>query len=130
MAKTPTRLPIDFNAQKPDNLLITDPERAERESAGIPTDREYPKHVHKFAGHGQIHEYKEVKNAKEESDARKDGWGTPGEATAHGHKLKAAESGEKAPKAAKKAAAKKPAAPKAAKPSKVKKESAPPAADV
>lgn len=113
-SKKPNRLPKDFNHMKPDDIEITDPDRAENEAAGIPVDREYPKHLHKFAGHGLMHDYVEVTSAKAEALARREGYMSPQEANAVGKKLAAKDaapaSAPKTPKA-KKPKAEKPAEP-------------------
>lgn len=68
------RLPKDFNAQNPNDIEITDPPGAERQAEGLPIDREYPKHLHKFVSHGMPYEYVVVDDAAGEKDARADGF--------------------------------------------------------
>lgn len=97
--KKPNRLPKDFNHMKPDDLEITDPDRAANEAEGIPVDREYPKHLHKFAGHGLMHDYVEVTDKKSEAKARGEGYMSPQEANAVGAKLLAKDAPKAAPKA-------------------------------
>lgn len=109
------RLPKDFNQMKPDDVEITDPERAAREAAGIPVDREYPKHLHKFVAPGQPHDYVEVADAKAEASKRREGWMSPQEAAAEGANVTdapAVDAPAKAPRAKK--AAKTPTAKKKA----------------
>lgn len=106
--KKPNRLPKDFNQMKPDDLQITNPERAEAEAAGLPIDVEYPKHLHKVSIPGQAYEHIEVVDAKDEAAKRREGWSSV-------HELNAAQRKADAdvPKAPKPAKA--PAAPKAPK---------------
>lgn len=114
----------DFNYTKvgPEDLDISDPEAAEAQAAGVPVDREYPKHLHKAAGQGSAHEWIEVTDATEEAQARAHGWKSAQECDADNHKAAAAaKKAEKPAKRAKssadakKAAGKKPAAKKGAK---------------
>lgn len=122
MAKKPNRLPKDFDQNKVSDVEITDPDLAARLAGGELVDREYPKHVHKYAGPNQMHEYIVVNSADEEAQAKRDGYGPAHDAEARAGKAPKAAEAAKAPKkarapkkAAKKAKAKKaPAADKAA----------------
>lgn len=118
------RQPVDFNINAP-GLQITNPEAADRASAGQPpVDPNYPAHLHKYAGPGNPHEYKVAHNPEERAALERQGYGTAQEADAAGRKAEAAaaagSSSSSAPAtrkpAAKKKAAKKPAAAGADKP--------------
>lgn len=74
VAKEQKRQPKDFNHVGVNDKEITDPDRVEREKAGVPISTEYPKHLHKFEILGQPHTFKEVGNEQEEAAARRQGW--------------------------------------------------------
>lgn len=80
-AKKPNRLPKDFDQMNP-NIEITNPGGAEDVGAGIPLDREYPKHVHKFSGVGLPFEYVVVHDAQSEAAAKRKGFGSVRDANA------------------------------------------------
>lgn len=124
MAKTPARQPIDFNQLEVGarHKVITDPDNEAKIASGQAVSTEYPKHLHRFSGIGQAHEYVEVLDAKGEAAAERDGFGTAQEADAEHRAAVEATKAPRAPKSAAKAKAKveAPAAPKKARTKKVK----------
>lgn len=95
----------DFNHMdlKPSDKDITDPDKIQIEG-GV----EYPKHLHRFSGLGNPHEFVEVNDAHEEAEQREEGFGSAQEADeeARQAKLDAEPPALKAKKAARKAAKK------------------------
>lgn len=85
MSKTQPRQPKDFNHMDVKDRSITDPDGFAQQEAGVPVDTEYPKHLHKFSGLGQPHEFVEVKNAAEEKLQRAAGWMGAKDADEVGH---------------------------------------------
>lgn len=105
------RLPKDFNVQSPP-LEVTDPDRAEQATQGLPHDPEYPKHLVKpdldGPGGPASRELVVVTDAKAERSARADGFMSHHDADVAERKAKPST----AAAAAKPTAARKPANPK------------------
>lgn len=97
------RRPKDFNYTDVKDKDITDPE-------GLGLQAEYPKHLHKFVGFtpggDPDLEFKEVGNAKEEADAKRQGYGTAQEAHAAAAKARGVKPAAAKAKPAKKKAGK------------------------
>lgn len=89
MAKAKARQPKDFNHMEVRDRSITDPDGFAQQEAGVPLDIEYPKHLHKFSGLNQPHEFVVVTNAAEEKAQRAAGWMSAKEADAVGLKAQA-----------------------------------------
>src|SRR5882672_3706378 len=88
------RLPKDFNYTDVRDLDITNPLGAEGLESGTPISTEYPKHIHKFAGLDEKGvmlplEFIVVADAKEEAQAKRDGYGTIAQEHAEGKKAEA-----------------------------------------